>query len=89
MPPDSGAAFVLVQHLDPSHESLTADILRHSTAMPVVEVEDPTPVLPDLLAMLQDRDPVARASGAHALSRFGESALTKGKIRDFHHESLR
>jgi len=36
---------------------------------------DPTSVMPELLAMLEDPNPVARASGAHALSRFGEGAL--------------
>ena len=27
MPPDSGMAFVLVQHLDPTHESMMTDLL--------------------------------------------------------------
>jgi len=40
MPPDSGMAFVLIQHLDPTHQSLTAELLGKHTAMPVVEVED-------------------------------------------------
>ncbi len=40
MPGDSGMAFVLVQHLDPVHESLTAEILGKHTAMKVAQVED-------------------------------------------------
>ncbi len=40
MPPDSGMAFVLIQHLDPTHQSLTAELLGKHTAMPVVEVKD-------------------------------------------------
>ncbi|MGH8576583.1 MAG: chemotaxis protein CheB [Gammaproteobacteria bacterium] len=40
MPPDSGMAFVLIQHLDPTHQSLTAEPLGKHTAMPVVEVVD-------------------------------------------------
>jgi two-component system CheB/CheR fusion protein len=47
MPPDSGAAFVLIQHLDPTHESLTAELLAKHTRMPVVQVERDTPVEPD------------------------------------------
>ncbi len=35
MPADSGMAFVLVQHLDPDHESALAEILARYTAMPV------------------------------------------------------
>jgi two-component system CheB/CheR fusion protein len=40
MPPDSGMAFVLIQHLDPTHASITADLLARHTQMPVAEVED-------------------------------------------------
>lgn len=35
MPADSGMVFVLVQHLDPHHESALAEILARYTAMPV------------------------------------------------------
>ena len=33
MPADTGIAFVLIPHLDPNHESLTADLLARCTAM--------------------------------------------------------
>jgi two-component system CheB/CheR fusion protein len=39
-PVDTGMAFVLVPHLDPHHDSLLAEILQRSTAMPVVEASD-------------------------------------------------
>ena len=35
MPADSGMAFVLIPHLDPTHESLMAELLAKQTAMPV------------------------------------------------------
>lgn len=38
LPADTGFAFVLVQHLDPQHESALAKILAQTTAMPVQEV---------------------------------------------------
>ncbi|HTU01110.1 MAG TPA: chemotaxis protein CheB, partial [Candidatus Sulfotelmatobacter sp.] len=38
MPADSGMAFVLIQHLDPTHESLTAELLGKHTKMPVRQV---------------------------------------------------
>lgn len=47
MPSTTGLAFVLVQHLDPTHESLMADLLGRYTDMPVVQVEDQMPVEPD------------------------------------------
>ena len=34
-PVDSGLAFVLVQHLDPNHESMLAELLSRRTEMPV------------------------------------------------------
>jgi len=40
LPSDTGLALVLVQHLDPGHESLLAKLLSKATAMPVAEVEE-------------------------------------------------
>jgi len=37
---DPGMAFVLVQHLDPDHDSLLAELIGRRTHMPVLEVED-------------------------------------------------
>src|SRR6266576_2379965 len=37
---DSGLAFVIVQHLDPTHESALVALLARRTAMPVVEATD-------------------------------------------------
>jgi two-component system CheB/CheR fusion protein len=39
LPADTGMAFVLVQHLDPSHHSILAEILARATRMPVEEVK--------------------------------------------------
>lgn len=47
LPPDTGMAFVLVQHLDPTHVSMLRDILSKATAMPVLEVHDNMPVEPN------------------------------------------
>src|SRR2546428_836997 len=38
LPADTGMGFVLVQHLDPDHESALAQILARATSMPVREV---------------------------------------------------
>src|SRR4030095_6556854 len=40
LPTDTGMAFVLVQHLDPQHESQLSEILARTTAMPVVTITD-------------------------------------------------
>ncbi len=44
MPPESGMAFVLIQHLDPNHESITAELLTSHTVMEVAQIEDQTTV---------------------------------------------
>jgi two-component system CheB/CheR fusion protein len=40
LPIDTGMGFVLIQHLDPKHESLSSDILSRVTKMPVIEVKN-------------------------------------------------
>ena len=40
LPPDTGMAFVLVQHLDPTHASALTEILSRATTLPVTEVTD-------------------------------------------------
>ena len=47
MPVDSGMAFVLIPHLDPTHESLMVELLAKQTAMPVTEARDGMPVRPN------------------------------------------
>src|SRR5437868_6445604 len=38
--PDTGMAYVVVQHLDPKHESALAEILSRTTIMPVHEIKN-------------------------------------------------
>lgn len=40
LPVDAGMAYVLVQHLDPTHESLLSDLLARVTRMPVHEARE-------------------------------------------------
>lgn len=47
IPVDSGMAFILVQHLDPSHESMLCELLQKITLIPVHEVTDNIEVEPD------------------------------------------
>ncbi|TLY35377.1 MAG: hypothetical protein E6K60_10960, partial [Nitrospirae bacterium] len=52
LPLDSGMAFVLVQHLDPKHESVLSDLLARSTRMPVMQVQDGVEVHPNHLYVI-------------------------------------
>lgn len=47
LPSTTGMAYVFVQHLDPSHESLLSDLLARVTTMPVCEVRDVVVVRPN------------------------------------------
>ena len=47
LPADTGMGFVLVQHLDPVHESALSKLLAKATAMPVREVTDNLTVQPN------------------------------------------
>ena len=52
MPPDSGMAFVLVPHLDPSHASILTEILQRATTMSVVEAQDQVQVHADAVVAI-------------------------------------
>jgi two-component system CheB/CheR fusion protein len=47
LPPNTGLAYILVQHLDPKHESMMVDLLSPHSAMPVLQVTDGMRLLPD------------------------------------------
>lgn len=47
VPEKCDMAFVLIQHLDPSHASMLSDIVQRTTAMPVIEAQDQMKVLPN------------------------------------------
>jgi len=47
LPARIGMAVVVIQHLDPKHGSLTAEILSRISPMPVAEVKDGTRIQPD------------------------------------------
>jgi two-component system CheB/CheR fusion protein len=44
LPKSPGMAFILIQHLDPTHKSLMAELLAKHTPMPVIEATDGTAI---------------------------------------------
>ncbi len=52
LPPDTGMCFVLVQHLDPVHDSLLPELLAPHSAMPVVTVRDSMKIEPDRIYVI-------------------------------------
>jgi two-component system CheB/CheR fusion protein len=47
MPPDSGMAFVVIQHLSPQHKSIMASLVDKHTRMTVIQIEDGTKIEPN------------------------------------------
>ncbi|MDO9584841.1 MAG: chemotaxis protein CheB [Desulfomicrobium sp.] len=52
VPEKSGLAFVVVQHLDPTHKGLLPELLQRATAMPVHQVKDRMRVEPDCVYVI-------------------------------------
>lgn len=47
VPLDTGMAFVVIQHLDPTREGIMPELLQRTTALKVSQVRDRTPVEPN------------------------------------------
>lgn len=47
LPPDTGMGFVLIQHLSPNQKSILAEILSHTTQMPVEQAQHEMTVEPN------------------------------------------
>lgn len=47
LPPDTGMAFVVVQHLDPNYKARLPELLQRSSKMPVLQIEDGMVVEPN------------------------------------------
>jgi len=70
LPADTGMAFVLLQHLSPTHPSLLAEILARATAMPVAEVHDQPSLRPDHVYVIPpNRDMVISRGALRLLPR--------------------
>jgi two-component system CheB/CheR fusion protein len=70
LPVDTGMAFVVVQHLSPTHASMLPEILSRTTGMPVTEVRDEPRVQPNHVYVLPpDRNMVLSEGELHLLPR--------------------
>jgi len=52
VPPASGLAYIVVQHLDPTHKAMLTELLQRSTAMPVHEATGSMRVIPDAVYVI-------------------------------------
>jgi two-component system, chemotaxis family, CheB/CheR fusion protein len=52
VPAGSGLAYVVVQHLDPTHKAMLVELLQRSTVMPVLEATESMRVEPDVVYVI-------------------------------------
>jgi two-component system, chemotaxis family, CheB/CheR fusion protein len=74
-PPDSGLAYVVVQHLDPTHKAMLVELLQRATAMPVREATDSMRVEPNTVYVIP---PNSDLSVARGLLHLSEPAQPRG-----------
>ncbi len=68
MPDNTGMAFILVQHLDPNHDSLLVDLLASHTKMTVSQAVEGVPLAPDHLYVIPPGAYLSVTGGALHLS---------------------
>jgi two-component system, chemotaxis family, CheB/CheR fusion protein len=70
--PDSGLAYVLVQHLDPNHESMLAELLGRRTTLPVRQIADGVAVEPNTVYLIPPNASLTMHGARLRLSEFTE-----------------
>jgi two-component system, chemotaxis family, CheB/CheR fusion protein len=76
LPEKTGMAYVLVQHLDPKHDSGLPEILARTTKLPVAEVANGTLVQPDHVYVIPANTNLLLKNGVLQL---GARVLTRGQ----------
>ena len=71
LPARTGMAFILVQHLDPNHESMMADLLAGHTAMSVQQAQEGAIIAPDHLYIIPPGSYLSVGAGKLHLSSPG------------------
>src|SRR6266446_4206790 len=87
LPADTGMGFVLVQHLDPDHDSALVQILARVTSMPVREVANELRIAPNHVYIIPPNTDMATAHGVLKLQRRQAGSAPHHSI-DFFFQSL-
>ena len=77
IPENSGMAYVLVQHLDPKHESLLPELLQKVTKIPVIEITDDIKVHPNYIYVIPSNKIMVATDGVLLLAPRPEKSKTE------------
>ncbi len=83
LPSKPGIAFVLIQHLEPQHESALTALLSKATSMPVAEVSDGTGVEPDHVYVIPPNKTMTIRAGRLRLGPRLKAPVAQFPIDDF------
>jgi two-component system CheB/CheR fusion protein len=75
IPVNSGMAYVLVQHLAPSRESILPELLQKVTSIPVLEISDDIKVEPDHIYVIPSNKMMIASDGVLLLAPRPEKAI--------------
>lgn len=85
MPPDTGMAFVVIQHLSPDFESLMDELLARHTKMPIIVVKENTVIRPNHVYLIdRGSNIVIKGNVLKPVERGGRSQLNM-PIDEFFH----
>jgi PAS domain S-box-containing protein len=68
LPGETGAGFVLIQHLDPTHQSILTELLSKATSMPVSEAKEDMEVKPNHVYVIPPNQNMAISDGTLKLT---------------------
>jgi two-component system CheB/CheR fusion protein len=83
LPPDTGMAFVLIQHLDPIHKSLLVSLLAPHTAMKMVEAADGMPLAPNTVFVIPPDATMTISGGRLVISSPAPARVNRWPIDSF------
>jgi two-component system CheB/CheR fusion protein len=89
MPPDSGMALVVVQHLPPDHQSLLPEIFGRQTRMPVLEIKDGMSIVPNHVYVIRPGFTVTLEGAQFRLGAPVEARGHRRPIDDFYRSLAR
>ncbi len=87
VPAQSGLAFVVIQHLDPTHDDMLAELLQRRTEMPVSRIEDGMTVVPDQVYVIPPNRDLSILNGTLYLLEHGANLGPRQPI-DFFFRAL-